>query len=93
LFSLASQSLGLLLLGVYVAQALLQSSDLAEPLHPVRFVEPFAGVGLDLQQARDLSKIQPEHGTTDTGFSELGDLEFVVAAHLDRCPSEQLLGT
>jgi hypothetical protein len=43
---------------VDVAQALLERGDFAEPLHAAGLVKPFVGVGLDLQQARHLGKIQ-----------------------------------
>jgi hypothetical protein len=68
LLRLAAKSFGLLLLGVDVSQAFLQRGHLAEPPHPVRFVEPFVGVGLDLQQARYLGEVQPQHGAADAGM-------------------------
>jgi hypothetical protein len=45
---LPAEPVGVLLLRVDMAQALLEGGDFAEPAHAAGFVEPFAGVGLDL---------------------------------------------
>jgi len=68
LLGLTAESIGLLLLVRDVTQALLQRGNFAEPPHPVGLVEPFTGVGLDLQQSRHLGKIQSEYGTPYAGL-------------------------
>lgn len=55
------------LLVVEVAQAVLETGDLAEPLHLVGFAEPFPGVDLDLDESWKLGGIGSEHGATDAG--------------------------
>jgi hypothetical protein len=65
LISLLSYSCDLLFLGGDVPQALLQSGDFAEPLHPLGFPETFAGVGLDLQKSGFLGQVKAEQGTSD----------------------------
>lgn len=64
---LGSQSFSLLFLVGDVPQALLQSGDLTEPLHPLGLPETLTGVGLDLQQPGLLGQIQSEHGAPDAG--------------------------
>jgi hypothetical protein len=54
-----------------VAQAVLETGDLAEPLHLVGFAEPFPGVDLDLDESWKLGGIGSEHGATDAPLTEL----------------------
>ncbi len=54
-----------------VAQAVLQAGDLAEPLHLAGLFEPFAGVGLDLDQSWQLGGVGAEHGAADAPLTEL----------------------
>lgn len=44
-----TEPFGLLFLVVDVPKVFLECGDFAEPVHAVGFIEPFAGVGLDLQ--------------------------------------------
>jgi hypothetical protein len=71
LVGLGRESFGLPFLVRDVAQAFFQRSDLAEPLHPAGFGQPFLSVILDLQQARDLGEGEPEHGTSDACLTEM----------------------
>ena len=57
----------LLLLEPDVAQAFLEGDGFAALLHASSFVEPVAGVGLDLQQPRQLRGRHPEHRAANAG--------------------------
>jgi hypothetical protein len=90
--SLAAEPFSLLFLAADVAQALLQGSNLAEPLHLTGLAEPLMGVALDLQQARDLGEGNPEHGTSDTRVLMLarGSVWPVAAAQSDLAEAEMI---
>ena len=64
---MSSDAFSLLLFAGDVAEAFFQGADFAEPLHAVGFVEALVGVGLDLQQSRDLGEVEAEHGAADAG--------------------------
>ncbi|MFF3336263.1 hypothetical protein ACFYWX_43305 [Streptomyces sp. NPDC002888] len=85
-----SQSLDLLFLGGDVSQALLQTGDFAEPLHPLGFPETFAGVALDLQKSGFLGQVQAEHGTSDASVFMLarGSVGAVAGAEGDFAETE-----
>ena len=89
---LAAEPFGLLFLAADMAQALLQGSNLAKPLHPAGLAEPLMSVALDLQQARDLGEGNPEHGTSDTRVLMLarGSVWPVTATQRDLAKAEMI---
>lgn len=66
-----AKSFGLLLFLVDVSQALFQRGHFAEPPHAAGFIQPLVGVGLDLQQTRDLREVQSQRGAPNAGLTEM----------------------